>query len=226
FAGESFAELAHSVLGAAPPALTGSPAVSAMSRIVHTALARGPKDRYQSAEIMAAELRGALAMEGIETQSRARPLRRIIVLPFRILRPSEEIEFLAFSLPEAITVSLAGLEDLVVRSSIVAAQYSHESPDLKKIAREADVDVVLTGALLSLGEKLRITTQLVEAPAGTLVWSHSSQATIRDLLDLHDDLVRRVVESLLPSLSPGQHQALQQDRPSNPAVYELYLRAS
>ncbi|HKO04349.1 MAG TPA: protein kinase [Candidatus Acidoferrales bacterium] len=226
FAGESFAELAHSVLGAAPPALTGSPAVSAMSRIVHTALARGPKDRYQSAEIMAAELRGALAMEGIETQSRARPLRRIIVLPFRILRPSEEIEFLAFSLPEAITVSLAGLEDLVVRSSIVAAQYSHESLDLKKIASEADVDVVLTGALLNLGDKLRITTQLVEAPAGTLVWSHSSQATIRDLLELHDDLVRRVVESLLPTLGPRQHQALQQDRPANPAVYEIYLRAN
>lgn len=226
FAGESFAELAHSVLGAAPPALTGSPAVSALSRIVHTALARGPQDRYQTAEIMAAELRAALAMEGIETQARARPLRRLIVLPFRVLRPSEEIQFLAFSLPEAITVSLAGLEDLVVRSSIVAAQYSHESPDLKKIAGEADVDVVLTGALLSLGEQLRITTQLVEAPSGTLIWSHSSQATIRDLLELHDDLVRRVVESILPSLSPRQHQALHQDRPANAAVYELYLRAN
>jgi serine/threonine protein kinase/tetratricopeptide (TPR) repeat protein len=226
FSGESFAEIAHSVLHVAPPALTGSPAIAAMGRIVHTALARDPQERYPSAEAMAAELRAALAMDGVETRARACPVQRLIVLPFRLLRPSDEIQFLAFSLPEAITVSLAGLADLVVRSSIVAARYSSESPDLKKIAKEAEVDVVLTGALLQIGEQLRITAQLVEAPTGTLVWSHSSQATIRELLQLHDDLVRRVVESILPSLSLGEHQALQQDRPASPMVYELYLRAN
>jgi TolB-like protein len=73
---------------------------------------------------MAQELRATLLMDGIETKAHARALRRLIVLPFRVLRPCEEIQFLAYSLPEAITVSLAGLENLVVRSSIVAAQYS------------------------------------------------------------------------------------------------------
>jgi TolB-like protein len=65
----------------------------------------------------------------------------------------------------------------------VAAQYSADSPDLQKIAREAEVDLVLTGALLQLGERLRITSQLVEVRSGTLLWSHSSQATIRELLE-------------------------------------------
>jgi eukaryotic-like serine/threonine-protein kinase len=226
FSGESFVEIAHSVLHGSPPALTGSPAIAGFSRIIHTALAREPQDRYQSAEIMAAEIRGALAIEGIDARVKAHPLRRLIVLPFRLLRPSDEIQFLAFSLPEAITVSLAGLEDLVVRSSIVADKYAHESPDLKKIATEEDVDVVLTGALLPVGEQLRITTQLVEAPSGTLLWSHSSQSTIRELLGLHDDLVSRVVKSILPSLSAREHQALQQDRPASATVYELYLRAN
>jgi len=226
FSGDSFLEIAHSVVYDSPPALTGSPAISAFSRIIHTALARDVKDRYQTAEAMAADVRGALAIEGVESKVSARPLRRLIVLPFRMLKESEEIRFLAFSLPESITVSLAGLENLVVRSSIVAEQYAHESPDLKKIAREADVDVVLTGALLKIGEQLRITTQLVEAPEGTLLWSHSSQSTIHELFQLHDDLVRRVVESILPSLSVGEHQALNQDRPATPTVYELYLRAN
>jgi serine/threonine protein kinase/tetratricopeptide (TPR) repeat protein len=226
FSGESFVEIAHAVLHGSPPVLAGSPAISAFSRIIHTALAREAQDRYQSAENMAGEIRGALAMEGIEARVKARPLRRLIVLPFRVLRPSEEIQFLAFSLPEAITVSLAGLEDLVVRSSIVADKYAHGSPDLKKIAAEEDVDVVLTGALLPVGEQLRITTQLVEAPSGTLLWSHSSQSTIRELLALHDDLVGRVVKSILPSLSAREHEALQQDRPASATVYELYLRAN
>src|SRR5262249_15502191 len=48
----------------------------------------------------------------------------------------------------------------------------------------------------------------------------------RQLLELHDDLVRRVVKSILPSLSSREHQALQQDRPANAIVYELYLRAN
>jgi tetratricopeptide (TPR) repeat protein len=113
-----------------------------------------------------------------------------------------------------------------VRSSIVAAQYSSDSLDLKRIAKEAEVDVVLTGALLHIGEQLRITAQLVEAPSGTTLWSHSSQGTIRELLQLHDDLVRRVVESVLPSLNIHERQALQQDRPVSATVYELYLRAN
>jgi len=226
FCGATFVEVAYSVLHASPPALTGSPAISALGRIVHRALARDPQDRYANAAAMAAELRAALLMDGIETKAHAKALRRIIVLPFRVLRPSEEIQFLAYSLPEAITVSLAGLENLVVRSSIVASRYSAEALDLKKIAAEAEVDVVLTGALLNVGEQLRITTQLAEVPSGTLLWSHTSQASMRELLELHDDLLHRVVDSLLPSLSAQEDKAPWQDRPASPAVYQLYLQAN
>jgi serine/threonine protein kinase len=226
FAGETFGELAHAVLQGSPPALSGSPAIAAMGRIVHRALSREPQDRYASAEAMAADLRATLQMDGIETKARAHPLRRIIVLPFRMLRPSEDVQFLAYSLPEAITGSLAGLENVVVRSSIVASQYSTEAPDLQKIAKEAEVDVVLTGALLSVGERLRITTQLMEAPSGTVLWSHSSQASNRELLELHDDLVDRVVQSILPSLTAQEHQSLQRDRPASATVYQLFLQAN
>lgn len=113
-----------------------------------------------------------------------------------------------------------------MRSSIVASRYSPESLDLQQLAREAEVDVVLTGALLTVGEQLRITTQLVELPSGTLLWSHSSQATTRELLQLHDDLVRRVVDSVLPSLTAQEHQSLQHDRPASPTAYQLYLQAN
>ena len=226
FTGETFGELAHAVLQGSPPALSGSPAIAAIGRIVHRALSREPQDRYASAEAMAADLRATLQMDGIETKARAHPLRRIIVLPFRMLRPSEDVQFLAYSLPEAITVSLAGLENVVVRSSIVASQYSTEAPDLQKIAKEAEVDIVLTGALLSVGEQLRITAQLMEAPSGTVLWSHSSQASNRELLELHDDLVGRVVQSILPSLTAQEHQSLQRDRPASATVYQLFLQAN
>jgi serine/threonine protein kinase len=139
FTGQSFGEIAHSVLHGSLPELSGSPAISVIGRIVHRALARDPLDRYPNAEAMAAELRTTLEMDGIETRARAHALKRIMVLPFRMLRPSEEFQFLAYSLPEAITVSLAGLENLVVRSSIVASRFSTDALDLQRIAREAEV---------------------------------------------------------------------------------------
>src|SRR5579871_5800407 len=74
-------------------------------------------------------------------------LTRLIVLPFRMLRPDPETDFLAFSLPDAVTTSLSGLKSLVVRSSLMASRYAAGNLDLKTIATEADVDLVLTGTL-------------------------------------------------------------------------------
>src|SRR5262245_59446308 len=80
-----------------------------------------------------------------------KPATRLIVLPFRMLRPDPETEFLAFSLPEALTTSFSALKSLVVRSSLAASRFSSGAPDLKSIASEADVDLIVTGTLLSAG---------------------------------------------------------------------------
>jgi TolB-like protein/tetratricopeptide (TPR) repeat protein len=226
FEGATFGEISYSVMHMPPPALMGSSAIVAMGRIVHTALARSPQRRYQSAEKMAEDVRAILLMEDIERKTSAQTLQRLIVLPFRLLRPSEEIEFLTYSLPEAISVSLAGLDNLIVRSSLAAAQYAQGAPDLPKIGKETEVDVILTGALLPIADQVRLTTQLVEVPSGTLLWSHASHVAVKELFELQDDLVRRVVEALLPSLSESARTSLQQDRPGNPTVYRIFLQAN
>jgi serine/threonine protein kinase len=103
--------------------------------------------------------------------------RRLIVLPFRMLRPDEETDFLAFSLPDAISSSLSGLNSLVIRSSLSASRFANADPDLRVIATEAAVNTVLTGTLLRAGDQVRLSAQLVEAPSGTLIWSHTAQVT-------------------------------------------------
>ena len=55
---------------------------------------------------------------------------RLIVLPFRMLRPDPETEFLAFSLPDAVTSSLGGLQSVVVRSSMAAARFAGDGLEL------------------------------------------------------------------------------------------------
>src|SRR5215831_18925358 len=74
---------------------------------------------------------------------------------YRFLMPvlTPDAEFLAFSLPEALTSSLGGLQSLVVRSSMAAARFVSEPLDPKRVGAEADVDVILTGTLLRAGNE-------------------------------------------------------------------------
>lgn len=151
--------------------------------------------------------------------------RRLIVLPFRVLRPDDETDFLAFALPDAITCNLAGLRSLIVRSSIAAGRYE-PGTDLRVLAEEADVDVVLTGTLLRAGAELEVRTQLADARDGTLLWSQSARARVEDLFVLQEQVTRRIVESLALPLSPREHHQLQRDTPASPKAYQLYLRAN
>jgi TolB-like protein len=159
-------------------------------------------------------------------EARVRTITRLIVLPFRLLRPDPEIEFLASSLPKAITASLSGLETLTVRSRAAAARFAGESPDLKAIASEAGVDVVLLGTLLRAGDQVRVSTQLVEAPGGTVVASRNAQVALTDIFQLQDELTRQIVDALAIPLSAHDRLALRHDVSASPEAYQLYLRAT
>jgi TolB-like protein/tRNA A-37 threonylcarbamoyl transferase component Bud32 len=226
FQGATFVEVLHAVLYDPLPALSGSPGIEALNRVIARALARRPEERYPGAPAMAQDLRAAPAGGDSGAGVEARPVTRLIVLPFRILRPDAETDFLAFSLPDAITSSLSVLDSLVVRSSAAAGRFAGDTPDLQRLATEAQVDVVLTGTLLRAGEQIRVNTQLVEAPSGTLVWSQTSQAALRDIFQLQDELVDRIVGSLKLPLTAREHRLLKRDVPASPLAYEYYLRAN
>ena len=155
----------------------------------------------------------------------ARAPKRLIVLPFRLFQPDPEIEFLAFGLADAITASLAGLDSLVVRSSLVAARYAGKI-DLKRISSEAAVDLVLTGTLLRSGSQLRVTAQLVEAAGGAVVWSQAAQSGLQDAFQLQDQVVARIVDSLALPLNARERRLASRDVPASPAAFQHYLRAN
>ena len=225
FAGRTIVDILHATLHEQPPALTGSPAVAAIDRVIRRALAKRADDRPRSAEAMIEELRAVRADESGSTAIRAQALTRLVVLPFRVVRPDPESDFLAFSLPDAIATSLSSISSLVVRSSAMAARFAGDAPDLKALAADADVDRVVMGTLLRSGDQLRAAVQLVDAPGGTLLASHTVQASLGDLFGLQDDIARRVVEALALPLGAGAAPATP-NAPHNARAYELYLRAN
>jgi serine/threonine protein kinase/tetratricopeptide (TPR) repeat protein len=223
FGGRTAIEVLHATRYEQPPALIGSPAVAAVDRVIRRALAKRPADRPESAAAMAEDLRAVRGVTDSGVAALAHALMRVVVLPFRVLKPDPETDFLAFSLPDAITTSLSGTGSLILRSSAVAARFG-EAPDLKTVAAEADVDRVVMGTLLRAGDQLRATAQLVEAPAGTLVTSLTVQSSMGDLFSLQDDIARRVVTALSLPLSGAPSPS--PDVPQDPRAYELYLRGN
>jgi serine/threonine protein kinase/tetratricopeptide (TPR) repeat protein len=225
FSGRSIADVLHATRFEQPPALTGSSAVAAIDRVIRRAMAKRPAERYASADAMAEELRAVTDVHRGTAQTLAHTLTRLVVLPFRVLRPDPETDFLAFSLPDAIATSLSGSPAMIVRSSAVASRFSAENLDLRVLAAEADVDRVVLGTLMRSGDQLRATAQLIEAPGGTLLTSHTVQASLGDLFGLQDDIARRVSEALSLPLT-GATAPLTPDAPHDPRAYELYLRAN
>lgn len=172
--------------------------------------------------------RGYRFLMPVTVSAPAQPGRvtRLIVLPFRMLRPDSETEFLAFSLPDALTSSLGGLQSLVVRSGMAAARFASEPVDPKRIGVEADVDAIVTGTLLRAGSEIRVATQLTDASSGTLLWSHAAQTPVVDLFRVQDDLSRRIVASLSLPLTNREQQMLRRDVPSSARAYEYFLRGN
>lgn len=226
FPGDDLMQVYHAVMSGQPPALSGSPVVAAVDAVIHRALEKRPDDRYQSAEAMAQGLRAAVSFTDASTQPPVRPTTRLVVLPFRMLRPDPNLEFLSFSLPDAIVSSLAGLQSLVVRSTHAGARHAGDAPDLKAIASELGVDAVVCGTLLSAGDQVRVSAQLLAAPSGTIIWSGTEQVAFRDLFQVQDQLARAVVESLAIPLSAREEKRLGRDLPSSARAYEFYLRGN
>lgn len=161
------------------------------------------------------------------SETAANNVTRLIVLPFTMLRPDPETEFLAFSLPDALTASLAAFESLVVRSTTAAARFVGAAADPKHVASEVDVDVVVTGTLLRAGGEVRVTTQVTNAATGAVLWSNTTQVPVGDVFAVQDALTQRLIASLAGPLTVRDQQTMRaRDVPANAAAYEYFLRGN
>jgi len=226
FRGESIFDVARAIVHDEPSALAGSAGVVALDRIIYRALRKPPAARYATAAAFAQEIRSVLLTSDSTDSTVARPVTRLVVLPFRVLRPDPTIDFLPFALADAVSVALSGLSSLVVRSTVTAASLARDTPDIAALAKSLDVDLVLLGTLLSSADQVRVTAQLVQASSGTLVRAMTAQVASGEIFQLQDKLAQSVVESLSQSLTPRDQERINRDAPANAEAYELYLRAN
>ena len=223
FPGRTVGSRLAAVLQDPPATLAGTVAPDAIDAIIRRSLAKTPAARFASASEFAEALRAAY-----ETPPRSATVpasTRILVLPFRALRQDPETEFLAQSLPEAITNELATMPLLQVRSSLVGNRYGAMPTDLKAIAAEADVNVVVTGTFLRAGDQVRVSTQMMQVPSGTILGVSTFRSSADDLFDIQDQAVREIANALEAKSGVKRLQA-NKNVPRMGSAYEMYLRAN
>jgi serine/threonine protein kinase len=225
FGGASVVDVLYAVMHQNPPPLSGSREIEALDRIIRRAMAKGVEDRYASAREMIEALEYISLSGSMAVEQRPRTVSRMIVLPFRSLKGDEETDFLTFTLPEAISNSLSAMQNLIIRSSLLAARFE-DQPDPRRVAVEADVDAFLTGSLLRAGDRFRLTCQLIEAPGGKVIWSESANSSMQDLFTIQDELCERILNSLHVPLNEREGRTSHRDVPASAGAYEYYLRAN
>ena len=225
FEGTTLVDVLYAVVHRNPPPLSGSREIEALDRVIRRAMAKRVEDRYASAREMLEALESISFSGSAAVAPRTRTVSRIIVVPFRALKSDEQMDFLTCALPEAISNSLSAMDNLIVRSSLLAARFEGQ-PDPKRVAIEADVDAFLTGSLLRAGDRFRLTCQLIEAPGGSIIWSESANSSMQDLFTIQDELCERILQSLQLPLDERERRTSHRDVPASARAYEYYLRAN
>lgn len=224
FVSDNLFDLAHAVLNEHPPALQGPPPVIAADRVIRRALAKDPGARFQTADAMAAELRRIPLSDEPGVVVPVKALLRLLVLPLRLLRDDPDAAFLSYGLAETVSGSLAGLRDIVIRSPALGASWTSSDGDLRRLAAEADVDVVVSGSLSRMGDQLRATLQLVEVATGTVVGAATVRGEMGQIFRFEDDISHAVVRLLMPMRAGSSSEPAHQDAPATGRAFELFLR--
>jgi len=151
-------------------------------------------------------------------------IHSIAVLPLRNLSGDPAQEYFADGMTEALITSLGRVGGLRVISRTSAMHYKGSHQTLPEIARQLHVDAVVEGAVLREGNRVRITTQLVEASTDRHLWAESYEGDLRNVLALEDKVARAITNEVKIRLSLQEQTRLASARPVNPEAYDAYLK--
>ena len=222
--------IAGQAAGAPVPYSSASPPASAALPAATPAGLHAPW-RSRSVRITTAVLLIAFAALGIwfvrhmrRSAAAGQPPRTLAVLPFLNLRQDPSLDYLGFSLSDAITTELSSVGALTLRPSSSVAKYRNQIVDPRRAAADLHVDALLTGSFLKDGNDLRINAQLVDVRANRILWQDSMDLQFDHLLEVQDRVSNEIVKGLQLHLSPAEAHGLNPQRPENAAAYQDYLR--
>ena len=149
----------------------------------------------------------------------------IAVLPFQNMSGDPEQDYFADGMVEEIITGLSRLKWLFVTARNSSFTYKGRAVDVRQVARELGVRYVLEGSVRKAGNRVRISSQLVEAETGLHLWADRYDRPIDDIFAMQDEITISVIGAIEPSLRKAEIERVKRKRPDSLQAYDLVLRA-
>jgi serine/threonine protein kinase/Flp pilus assembly protein TadD len=199
-----------------------------VERAVERAMALEPTDRYPTA----GQFGQALISTSTSTPSQTVAIPQVVsaaksvaVLPFANMSTDADSEYFTDGMAEEIINALSKVQSLRVTSRTSSFAFKGKNEDIGEIGRKLKVSTVLEGSVRKLGNRLRITAQLINVADGYQLWSERYDREMQDVFEIQDDISQAIVKALRVILSDDEKKRIeQQPRAVNVEAYEFYLR--
>jgi len=167
-----------------------------------------------------------VALPWEERQARAGTLdaRRIAILPFINMSPDPNDSYFAEGVTEEVISTVSSVSGLSVISRTSVMGYRGTSKKVKEIGEELEVGSVLEGSFRKSGNRVRITTQLIDVNTDAHVWAQSYDRDLDDVFAVQTDIAKQVADALRVRILTAEMERISKKPTENPKAYALYLR--
>src|SRR5262245_42332187 len=148
----------------------------------------------------------------------------IVVLPFVNMSKDPDQDYFSDGLTETLTGDLSKISSLFVIARNSAFTYKGKAVKVQDVGREMGVHYVLEGSVQKADQRVRITTQLIEAATGYHLWSEQYDRPLNDIVALQDEIVQKIVTTLKLQLTLREQGYLVRKTTDNLEAYDAYLR--
>ena len=149
---------------------------------------------------------------------------RLIVLPFNNLSNVEDNDFLVDGIVEDLITEFSRINSIEVISRNTAFSLKGKEIENTKIAAEFGIDFIATGSIRSSGNRIRISVDLSDPATGSSIWSERYDATMDDVFEVQDEIVRKVLVALVGKLEMAGLERAKRKPTENLTSYEYLLR--
>jgi TolB-like protein/DNA-binding winged helix-turn-helix (wHTH) protein/Tfp pilus assembly protein PilF len=150
--------------------------------------------------------------------------KSLIVLPIENLSGDKDQEYFADGMTDDLIANLAKIRSLRVISRSTAMAYKGTRKPLSQIASELNVDAVFEGTVLRVGNRVRITAELVQVSTDRHLWAETYESQLGDILALQNRVSSAIVNEIRINLTPEDQERLAKNPAVAPEAYENYLK--
>ncbi|MDB6088283.1 MAG: Tetratricopeptide 2 repeat protein [Gammaproteobacteria bacterium] len=152
------------------------------------------------------------------------PPHSVAVLSFVNMSGDAQQDYFSDGLSEELSDSLARIKDLRVAARTSSFTFKGKDVDIPTVARKLNVSTVLEGSVRKVGDRMRITAQLIDAITGFHLWSQTYERDLTDVFRLQSEIATAVSGALRITLLADEQEQLAPGGTRNVQAFDAYLR--